>query len=149
MDLSTNDARIALAAKAAAKYGLDPYVLCALIEQESGWEPGAVRYEPAFFRHYIEGLNLPLLEGFNRATSWGLCQIMGQVAIEFGFRGDLTGLRDPVIGVDYGCRKLQKCFSIHRDPETSLLAYNGGGNLDYGKQVLARVVRYTPQQGAD
>jgi soluble lytic murein transglycosylase-like protein len=142
IDLSTKDARLALAGPWAAGYGLDHFLVCAVIEQESGWEPGAVRYEPAFLRRYILPLNLDMLEGFNRATSWGLMQIMGQTAIECGFRGDLTGLRDPQTGVDYGCRKLQKCFAVHSDPEAALLAYNGGGNLLYAHEVLARVGHY-------
>jgi soluble lytic murein transglycosylase-like protein len=151
MDLTSNDARVALATKWATKYGLDPLIVAAVCEQESGWEPGAVRFEPAFLRRYIAPLNLDMFESFNRATSWGLCQVMGQVAIELGFRGDLTALRDPDTGLDYGCRKLQKCFAVHGEPETSLLAYNGGGNQLYPKQVLARVSHYEPQtaEGAD
>ena len=79
-------------------------------------------------------------------------QIMGEVAIERGWNGEfLTELCDPDTGVDFGCRKLQKCFSIHGDDETSLLSYNGGGNALYGKQVLARVAHYEPPtaEGAD
>ena len=48
MDLSTNDARLALAKKWATKYGLDPLIVCAVIEQESAWNPFAVRFEPEF-----------------------------------------------------------------------------------------------------
>lgn len=145
MDLSTNDARLALARKWAPKYGLDPYLVCALCEQESGWEPGAVRFEPAFLRRYIAPMNLDMFESFNRSTSWGLAQIMGQTAIELGFRGDLTLLRDPDTGLDYGCRKLQRCFMEHVTAEPSLQAYNGGGNPNYGAQVLARMAKYEPQ----
>ena len=149
-DLSTNDARLALARKWAPKYGLDPYIVCAVCEQESGWNPWAIRYEPAFYGRYI----LPMTQGPHaldeteataRAFSYGLMQIMGQVAREKGFQGRfLTQVCDPDMGMDLGCRKLQECFAVHGDPETSLLAYNGGGNPDYGKQVLARVAHYMP-----
>ena len=54
MDLSTNDARLALAKKWATKYGLDPLIVCAVIEQESGWNPWAIRFEPAFVQRYIK-----------------------------------------------------------------------------------------------
>ena len=54
MDLSTNDARLALAKKWATKYGLDPLIVCAVIEQESGWNPWAIRFEPAFEQRYIK-----------------------------------------------------------------------------------------------
>jgi soluble lytic murein transglycosylase-like protein len=148
VDLSTNDARVALANKWAAKYGLDPFLVCAVIEQESNWNPWAMRYEPGFFSRYIADKNLEATEASARATSFGLCQVMGEVAREEGFGGRfLTQLCDPDIGIEYGCRKLQQCFSVHGDPETALLAFNGGGNPDYGKQVLARVAHYLPAEG--
>src|ERR1700733_13115927 len=130
-DLSTPAARLALVTPIAMKFGLQPSLVAAVCEQESDWEPGAVRFEPAFLRHYIAPLALPPLEGLDRAASWGLMQIMGQVAREFGFDGNLNTLRTPELGVLYGCRKLQKCFDVHRDNDTSLLAYNGAGNSHY------------------
>jgi soluble lytic murein transglycosylase-like protein len=147
MDLTTNDARVALARKWATKYGLDTFIVCAVIEQESSWNPWAMRYEPAFLLRYIDPMRLTDdTEAHARATSFGLMQIMGQTAREKGFQPRfLTELCDPDTGVEMGCRKLQECFAVHGDPETSLLAYNGGGNPDYGKQVLARVAHYMPQ----
>jgi soluble lytic murein transglycosylase-like protein len=150
VDLSTNDARLALGAKYAAKYGLDTAIVCAVCEQESGWNPWAVRFEPAFYTRYIEPLNLPdPTEAYARSFSFGLMQVMGQVARELGFAGrSLTQLCDPDIGMDVGCRKLKKCFTQWTQPEVALLCYNGGGNADYGKQVLARAPNYQPAQGA-
>lgn len=150
-DLSTNDARKALASKWASKYALDPLIVCAVIEQESGWNPWALRYEPGFFARYIATLNLPdMTEAVARATSFGLMQVMGQVAREFSFAGRfLTELCDADTGIDFGCRKLQKCFEQAKDPESALLLYNGGGDSSYGKQVLARVKHYETAEGAD
>lgn len=151
MDLSTNDARLALAGKYAAKYSLDRAIVCAVCEQESGWNPWSIRYESAFFERYISSMSLHSdTEARARAFSFGLMQVMGQVARELGFAGaSLAQLCDPDIGVDVGCRKLRKCFLDYGEPEVSLLAYNGGGNPEYGKQVLARVAHYEPAQGAD
>ena len=152
LDLSTTQARLALATKYALKYGLNPSLVAAVIEQESSWNPWAIRFEPAFHERYIVPLGFTdLTESHARATSFGLMQVMGQVARELGFQGRfLTQLCDPDAGVDIGCRKLQQCFDKHdRDPENSLLAYNGGGNQFYAKQVLDRMTHYEPQQGAD
>jgi soluble lytic murein transglycosylase-like protein len=148
VNLSNPAARLAFVAPYAQKFGLDAAIVAAVCEQESGWEPGAVRFEPAFLRRYVVPMNLPLLEGLDRSTSWGLMQIMGQTAIECGFSGNLNTLRDPDLGVYYGCRKLQKCFSIHGDAETALLAYNGGSTAAYPAQVLARVKNYPPPPAA-
>ena len=131
----------------ADKYGLDLATVCAVIEQESGWYWAAVRYEPAFFARYIEGMRgLTDCEKSFRATSFGLMQIMGQVAREHGFSGSsLLELADPDANLEYGCKKLAECFRLSPDPEKALLHYNGGGNLEYGREVLARVAKY---QGA-
>ena len=109
-----------------------------------------MRYEPAFYERYLLPLRLAdNTEAQARAFSYGLMQTMGQVAREQAFTGKfLTQLCDPDIGVEVGCRKLQKCFALYNDPEVALLKYNGGGNPEYGKQVLARVAHYTAQ-GAD
>jgi soluble lytic murein transglycosylase-like protein len=153
LDLSTINARMQLSAKWAAKYALNPCLVAAVCEQESGWNPFAVRWEPAFFQKYIvpQGLENST-EAHTRAMSFGLMQIMGEVARELGFDGKfLTQLCDPDVSLDFGCRKLKKCFVEHGvavapsgalDAEWPLLAYNGGADRTYAEQVLARLPQY-------
>ena len=45
---------IALAHDAARSFSLWPELVCAIVEQESSWNPWALRYEPAFYARYIE-----------------------------------------------------------------------------------------------
>lgn len=145
MDLSTIQARLTLAQKWGTKYHLDPAMICAVCEQESSWNPWAVRFEPAFEARYIKPAipAMPTTTELCEAMSFGLMQIMGEVAKEFGFQGTFySALCDPDTGMDFGCRKLLRCFSIHGADESGLLAYNGGSNRQYGQQVLARVGRY-------
>ena len=143
-DLSTPQSRLLFVIPHAQKYGLEPEIVAAVCEQESSWNPWAARYEPLFYVKYVAPMNLPGTESQMRATSFGLMQIMGETAREFGFGGGyLTELCDPDTGVNFGCKKLQKCFDIHKVPDCSLLAYNGGGNKDYAAEVLARVSHYT------
>jgi soluble lytic murein transglycosylase-like protein len=40
---------LSLARKAATAQSLDPSLVRAVVEQESAWNPWAMRYEPAFF----------------------------------------------------------------------------------------------------
>lgn len=136
--------RRALAAKYGAKYGITTELICAIIEQESGWNPWAYRYEPMFYDRYIIPLQVSEQTGRFRATSWGLMQLMGQVAREFGFIGEyFTQLCDPDTGVDYGCKKLKKCLDDAGGDETkALLRWNGGGAPAYAAQVLARKEKY-------
>lgn len=148
IDLSTRDARLALVRKYAAKYSLDPALVAAICEHESQWNPWAMRYEPMFYSRYIApmlttGKVKSMTEGAARATSYGLMQVMGQVAREYGFTGQyLTELCDPDVGVDYGCRKLEHCLEVTTDLRVALLAYNGGGNQQYPDMVLPLMAKY-------
>jgi soluble lytic murein transglycosylase-like protein len=148
IDLSTIDARKLLVGKYATKYGLDTALVCALIEQESAWSQYAARYEPAFFSRYIQPLVTArqitnATEASLRATSIGLMQTMGEVVREYGFTGHLLQLTDPDTSLDWGCRKLKSCFdTANGDARNALLHWNGGADVAYPDEVLARVAKY-------
>lgn len=139
---------IALAKQKAVPYGLEPQLVCSIAEQESNWNPFAMRYEPAFYSHYV----LPSLEvghfgpteATARAISWGLLQVMGLVAREYGFGGPfLSELSDPEVGLDLGCKYFSVLMGKTRnDVDAALLRWNGGGNALYPNQVKARFSTY-------
>lgn len=137
-----------LARKAASAHGLDSTLVCAVVEQESAWNPWAMRYEPAFFTKYVAPLytnnKISASEAYARGFSWGLMQVMGQVARENGFsEAFLSELCDPTEGLDIGCKVLRrKLDSMAGDTARGLLAWNGGGNPAYPAQVLARRIHY-------
>jgi soluble lytic murein transglycosylase-like protein len=158
---SDNAALIALARAAAAQHTLNPALVCAIVEQESAWDPHAIRYEPAFRTRYVAPLGLPPTEEVARSISWGLMQVMGQVAREHGFKAkSLAALCDPATGIAIGCAvfaaKLRA--SANAGPrvtnssdaagvaadvvERALELWNGGANQAYAAQVLARVAHY-------
>src|SRR5260370_41245794 len=80
---------VALARRAAAAQSLDPALVCAVVEQESAWNPWAMRYEPLFFAKYVASLypnnKISASEGYALGLSWGLMQVMGQVSRESAF----------------------------------------------------------------
>jgi len=139
---------LAFARKAAVAQSLDPSLVCCVIEQESGWNPWAMRYEPAFFNKYVASLytnnKISASEAYARGFSWGLMQVMGQVARETGFDAPfLSALCDPELGLTIGCKVLRKKFDAAAgDTTRALLAWNGGGNPSYAAQVLARRSHY-------
>jgi soluble lytic murein transglycosylase-like protein len=139
---------VALARRAADAQGLDAPLVCAVIEQESGWNPWAMRYEPAFFAKYVASLftnyKITASEAYARGFSWGLMQVMGQVGREAGFDAPfLATLCDPEQGLAVGCRVLRRKFdAVGGDCTRALLAWNGGGNAEYPAQVMARRGRY-------
>jgi soluble lytic murein transglycosylase-like protein len=133
-----------LAKQVAQEHGLDPALVCAIVEQESAWNPWAIRYEPAFYSKYISALRgLTATEGCSRAISWGLVQLMGECARENGYTGALAALCDPQTGLEQGCIHFaKKLKAAAGDTAKALQLWNGGGNPQYSTQVLARVGKY-------
>ena len=128
----------------ATRHGLDPVLVCALVEQESSWDAHAIRYEPAFRERYVSPLSLPPTEEIARSISWGLMQVMGQVAREHGFAAKfLSALCNSEIGLEIGCIVLTAILSkAAGDVPRALTLWNGGKNADYSNEVLARVNKY-------
>ena len=139
---------IQLARGVAGGHGIDPALVCAVCEQESDWNPWAIRYEPAFYGRYVQpmianGTLRDATEARARAFSWGLMQVMGQTARETGYDGHLAELCDPATGMEVGCRVLaRKLADAGGDVERGLLSWNGGANALYPGQVLARRAKY-------
>jgi soluble lytic murein transglycosylase-like protein len=143
---------IDLTRQIACEHALDPALVCAVIEQESAWNPWAVRYEPGFLSRYVAPLytagKFSATEAYTRSMSWGLMQVMGQVAREFGFEdSSLAELCDPVIGLEFGCRFLAARLTRAKgDVSAALLAWNGGANPNYPAEVLARTRNYSSRR---
>src|SRR5277367_2995490 len=135
---------VTLARTIAYEHGLDPALVCAVVEQESAWDAHAIRYEPGFRARYVAPLGLPPTEEVARSISWGLMQVMGQVAREHGFSGKfLSALCDPAAGLDIGCAVLAaKLSTADGNLARALELWNGGANADYASQVLPRMARY-------
>lgn len=139
----------------ALKAGLDPILVAAVVLQESAGNPDATRAEPGFYWKYLHARTQAELGGFwpnpaiiptpfeltYRSTSWGLMQVMGQVARENGFKElSLTYLKTPSLNLGVGTRILAKHLKDHDgDPEKALLRWNGGGNRRYPREVFARI----------
>lgn len=135
---------IALAKQAAARHGLATEIVCAVCEQESSWNPWAIRYEPAFRQRYVAQLGLPPTEEIARSMSWGLMQVMGETAREAAFSEKfLSTLCDPATGLEFGCIVLAGKFRLAaHDASQALQLWNGGANPDYATQVLSRTAKY-------
>lgn len=122
-------------AAASAARSLDPVLVTALVEQESGVTiEDTYAYNPEEKYHYLWNVrtnapfravtavelaslypphDFPTLAGdadqewWAQRASWGLMQIMGAVAREGGFKGPfLVQLSDPVINLGIGCTHL-------------------------------------------
>jgi soluble lytic murein transglycosylase-like protein len=136
---------IATAKRIAAEHGLDPALVCAVCEQESSWDTDAIRLEQGFYVRYVKPQKLgDAVEAACRAVSFGLMQVMGQVAREAGYRGDFATLcEDPAEGIRIGCVVLRgKIARAGNDVTQGLLAWNGGSRKEYPVEVLMRMDKY-------
>lgn len=124
------DIRTAIEATA-AKFGLDPDIVEAIVLTESSGMPAAKRYEPNFFAKYVRDGDYPQELKTELATSWGLMQVMGLVAYEYGLKHDI---KDTLCTVDgglwYGCmhfaRFLKKYEAKGGTGWDAVAAYNAG-----------------------
>lgn len=117
----------------ALEFEIDPDLVEAFCMVESSFNPKATRYETNFYKRYI----LPMLhsnsiapeEATGRATSWGLMQIMGQVAREKGFKGEFKELFEPAVGLTWSLKHLKKFIDRYIDVEgldCAIASYNAG-----------------------
>ncbi len=135
-----------LIAQAAARHELPPELVAAMVRVESGGDPWAIRYEQGFYRRYIAERGLPHFspcsqetEDRTRAMSFGLLQLMGQVARELGCDLPfLAQLCDPATGLEWSCRYLTRLRRSLRKThgttswECVCAAYNGGPGVVTG-----------------
>lgn len=137
----------------AAKHGLEPNLVEAIVLTESGGDPWAWNPEAKYrylvdvrtgrpFRAMTEAEVLgkrpprdfkaiagdPDQEWWGQQASWGLMQVMGALAREQGFREPyLTKLNDVMTGLHFGCKHLASLMQWAK-PGTwqAVGAYNAG-----------------------
>jgi len=138
---------IKVAAEAA---GLDPYLLAAIVVQESSGEQYAQRVERGFWSRYLAGIRRWVASTASKhddkwaqypdiyASSYGLAQVMLQTAAEHGFHYRYPGqLFDPDENLRVACRILTRIKNrTGGDVRRMLLAYNGGGDPTYPDRIL-------------
>lgn len=113
---------------AATSFGLAPDLVSAVVLTESSGRPYAYRFEPDFWRRYLQGKpewadRLPA----RVSASYGLMQIMYPVAYELGFGDDPEMLFVPRVNLFWGCRYLSDLIAwAGGDVDKALASYNGG-----------------------
>jgi soluble lytic murein transglycosylase-like protein len=112
----------------AGGHGLDANVVEAIVIAESSGQTDAFRYEPGFYRRYLE--TKPEYAGQNPrriASSYGLMQVMFTTAQQYGFTDAPEALFLPETGLQYGCLHFARLLSWAKgDLRKALAAYNGG-----------------------
>ena len=141
--------------RSSREFDLDPSIIYGICQTESAMNPYAIRYEPGFFKRYIESNDMVLkqaqkIKGVStltelrmRAVSFGLMQVMGQTARERGFdKTFLTDLCKPWIGVEYGCRIFNIKLRKYEVLSMAISAYNAGKPVESNQAYVNKVLRY-------
>lgn len=127
----------ALAIQLAKGNYIDETLFQAIIEVESAWQPYTLRFEPTYkyllqHRDFASHLGVTNeTEEVCQKTSWGLVQIMGGKAREFGFKALMPKLLEPGENLYYGCKLIQSLYTRYgHDHEADVIAaYNAGSAL--------------------
>jgi len=131
---------------------ITPELVTAIAIVESGGETQAVRYEPKYKWLVNPAKVKPAnctkeTEIVLQKTSWGLLQVMGAVAREYGFQGWLTELLNPARNLYYGIVHLitleergQTALGDKYNLDALISDYNDGtwrrmNNLEYVEKV--------------
>lgn len=110
-NISTKQAVDPLVVAAAAKYALDPNLVRAVIQTESGWNIYAKRYEPKL-----------------NESSIGLMQLLLSTARSVLGQPDLTEeqLANPATNIEAGTKYLSMLRSRYPNPDDMIASYNAG-----------------------
>jgi len=134
--------------QAAQEHGFNPALIYAICMKESSMDPWAMRFEPGWrwWLHPIEWARRVRVtsktERIAQQCSWGLMQIMGTVARERGFTGDIPQLCDVQTNLRYGCLHVKHLFSRYTDVRAVLSSYNTGRpNTSVGRAYAADVLK--------
>lgn len=110
-------------------------LLGAIIQTESGGNKYACRFEPHYKWLYKQKENAKdngiteATETVFQMTSWGLCQVMGAVAREFGLKGPIFQLLDEKTNMEIACKLLKRLASRYKEGNDIIAAYNAGSPI--------------------
>lgn len=110
-------------------------LLGAIVQTESANNKWAIRFEP-HYKWLFQTKENARSNGITEATetvfqmtSFGLCQIMGAVAREYGLKGTIFQLLDEKTNLEYACKLLKKLASRHTERNDIIAAYNAGSPI--------------------
>jgi soluble lytic murein transglycosylase-like protein len=132
----------------AKEFNLDPLWIKAIIQQESGGNPYALRYEPTF-SYFVDSSHLASILGISQDTehvtqamSWGLSQMMGGLLRQIGFRGYMGAMFVPETSILWTTTYLASLARISSVPSDLFAMWNGGQGARVKENGLYRNQQY-------
>lgn len=109
--ITDNPALLGQIMAASVAQGIDPALVLALIETESGCNPFMTQVEATQRANLLFARPAdcsPEMETLSQKTRWGIMQIRGSVARSLGFDGWLPQLAEPLFNVEIGAKYLKQ-----------------------------------------
>lgn len=146
------------AGKICSAQGVDLSLVLAFCSVESNFNSHAVRYED-HYKWLLDPAQYASRNGITVSTetvcqkmSWGPMQIMGAVARERGFQGELTELTDPRKSLYFSILHLKMLLGRYKLERDAIAAYNAGSptrdkfnlytNQAYVDKVSVKAIQY-------
>jgi soluble lytic murein transglycosylase-like protein len=129
-----------LIAEIAPKYDINPLVLTAIVERESGGKNNAIRFEPGQMARAAKLSKNPEQQRM-LASSHGVAQVMGWWAPQLGI--DWSDLYDPETNLEVACKIMKHGMDRHKGERKAkqirlaLAEYNG--SIVYADAVMQRL----------
>lgn len=130
---------------AAAKEGINPKIVEAIVMAESGGNEMAIRFEGQYIYLHTPEAHAARLgstietEKTLQKFSWGLMQPMGAVLREYGFLPPLPMALAPEVSLQYGVKHFRKFLEKYNDLEKAVSCYNAGSIM---KDSMGRFRNY-------
>lgn len=131
--MSTPDKRILnfqkVILRTAVKFKIPIGLVFAICKVESDFVATAMSWNPILYHKVVQprGDEIPFEEAIGWAVRFGLMGITGHTARQMGYRKDLTGLWQPIININYGCKYLNKLLSRYTTKvEDAVAAFHTG-----------------------
>lgn len=130
----------------AALLGISSKLVGSIVMAESGGVITATRYEAGYPRlcqpeAFARDRRVTLeTEKLHQKTAWGCMGVMGAVARENGFKGDLVRLANASLSLEFGALHLKHLLNRHRSIRDAVAAYKSDSSVktsDYVEAVMA------------
>ncbi len=121
-----------LLATAVVPFSLPLGLVKAICFVESSFNEYALRYEPGYKWLVGSEEKLTATERMGQMCSWGLMQLMGGVAREYGYTGDFPRLCVPEVNLNFGMMHVQKFYRKYQNWPDTIASYNAGRPVRIG-----------------
>lgn len=122
----------------ALRVGIDPALVCTIIEVSSGWAAAMTEFSPSAWLRTVEPTDIGGLWRWQAmGTRFGPMQVLGQTAFFFGWK-EIEKLEDLSVNLEVGCKILKALLAEQKGNErNAILLWFGQERKEMARKALA------------